>query len=175
MTTRSDFDDAMDRVGVLLAAAEQNLPPPALEATRGLVDAVLTVHREGLRLLLQKLAASPGGDGVVRDLSSLPEVEGLLLLHGLHPEPFDARVRRAVRDADIFAGKGGIVELTRLSGNSASVRVAVSEAEGAAVKEFLETRLGETAPECELTLVDSDETSATLIPLARLTARGTAP
>lgn len=85
----------------------------------------------------------------------------LLLVHDLHPDPVEVRVRRAL------AGLPGPPELLELSGASVRVRISGgcgSDATEAAVREALAAR----APEIEDVTVESGRRTGALIPVDSL-------
>lgn len=86
----------------------ESLPDPAArEAALGAVQAVLELHGEGLRRILDRLGAAQAGLLAGDDL-----VGHLLVLHGLHPAPLEERVRAALDGVRPYLGShGGDVEL----------------------------------------------------------------
>ena len=57
---------------------------------------MLELHGLGLAKLMAILAPAQGGAPVVERLVQDEHVRAMLLLHGLHPEDLETRVRRAV-------------------------------------------------------------------------------
>jgi len=70
----------------------------AVEAVRALLD----LHAEGLQRLL-----ALAGPEVTARLADDDAIGGLLLLHGLHPVPFERRVQRALDGVRPYLGSHG--------------------------------------------------------------------
>jgi hypothetical protein len=86
---------AVERVQELIAALE-DLPEPAAAPARELVQVVLGLHGRGLARMLAIIGEAGSGRLLLERLALDGEVKGLLLLHGLHPEPLETRVHRSV-------------------------------------------------------------------------------
>ena len=87
---------ALERVQELIGALE-SLPDPAAAApARELVQLVLELHGRGLARMLALIAEAEGGRVLLERLAIDEQVKGLLLLHGLHPEPLETRLHKAV-------------------------------------------------------------------------------
>lgn len=120
------FRDRLGRVESLVRALEELPDTAAREAARALTRALLDLHAAGLRRLLELVGAESAA------FADDPQVSGLLLLHGLHPLPADARVATVLERArPQFHSLGGDVELVaateevvrlRLRGNPAADR-----------------------------------------------------
>ena len=85
-------------VRVLEALPDERARRSAVEAFRALLD----LHGEAL----ERLVALAGPDVTAR-LAADPAVGGLLLLHGLHPVPFDRRVQAALDGVRPYLGSHG--------------------------------------------------------------------
>jgi Fe-S cluster biogenesis protein NfuA len=101
--------DALERVGRIeaLLADVDGLPDPrARETATELVQALLDLYGEGLARIVGRL------DGAAAGLVDDELVAHLLLLHGLHPVPLEARVRAALDEVRPYLDQhGGAVEL----------------------------------------------------------------
>ncbi len=96
----------VDRVEELLRSLEAHPDAAVRESVRELVRALLDFHLKGLTRML---TIDPG---LAVRLAAHPEVEPLLLLHGLHPEALDRRVERALdKVRPYLSSHGGHVEL----------------------------------------------------------------
>jgi Fe-S cluster biogenesis protein NfuA/nitrite reductase/ring-hydroxylating ferredoxin subunit len=100
------------RVETLLEELEGAAAPIPRDSALELVQALLDLYGEGLRRLV-RAAAERDVDGALAEAFAADElVAHLLLLHGLHPEPLDARVRRALDEVRPYLeSHGGDVEL----------------------------------------------------------------
>jgi Fe-S cluster biogenesis protein NfuA len=122
-----DFRQQHGRVEALVRALEELPDTAAREAARELTCALFALHAAGLRRALEL-----AGEDAVGRFADDATVGGLLLLHGLHPRPADARVACALeRVRPQFHSIGGDVELVsatdelvrlRLRGNPAADR-----------------------------------------------------
>jgi Fe-S cluster biogenesis protein NfuA/nitrite reductase/ring-hydroxylating ferredoxin subunit len=95
----------VERVELLLEQVETLTDPVARETATELVGALLDLYGEGLARLTEHV---PDGDALVDD----ELISHLLLLHGIHPVPLEARVRSALDEVRPYlASHGGNVEL----------------------------------------------------------------
>jgi Fe-S cluster biogenesis protein NfuA len=93
------------------------LPDPVLrEKVREMIELLLDLHGEALERMLALLDAhDKEGPSALTDLLGDEVVSSLLLLHGLHPERLEDRVRRALGDvAPALASHGGHVEFVSI-------------------------------------------------------------
>jgi Fe-S cluster biogenesis protein NfuA len=108
-----EFQARLQRLEALLQEAERCADPVAQAHLREIVQTVLDLHGAGLDRILRHLAAAgPAGASVLDACVRDEAVNGLLLLHGLHPLDLETRVRQAldaVRPA--LRAHGGNVEL----------------------------------------------------------------
>lgn len=112
-TDDAGFGERMQRVEELVGRAERFADPAAREATRELVAALLELHGAGFARVLDVLAeAAEPGRVIVRKLAADGLVASLFLLHGIHPQDLESRVRMAL-DAvrPMLKAHGGGVEL----------------------------------------------------------------
>jgi Fe-S cluster biogenesis protein NfuA len=105
----ADLDALLERV--------EQIPGPSGELALEAVAAVVEIYGAALsRALL--LARSPEA------FTSDPLLGHLLLVHGLHPDPVDVRVRRALEEVGARLGPhGASLELLGIAGGMAEVRV----------------------------------------------------
>jgi Fe-S cluster biogenesis protein NfuA/nitrite reductase/ring-hydroxylating ferredoxin subunit len=99
------------RVEELLDALKSGGFGPAASAAEELVSLLVGLYGEGLAQILSILAAQgPHGAAMIDKLADDPTVEGLLLLHGLHPLDVDARIQRALDRVRPYLGShaGGV-------------------------------------------------------------------
>jgi Fe-S cluster biogenesis protein NfuA/nitrite reductase/ring-hydroxylating ferredoxin subunit len=99
------------RVEELLAALRASGPGPAADAAEELVGLLVGLYGEGLTAITEILAgAGPAGSALLAQVADDPRVEGLLLLHDLHPLSVDERVQRALDRVRPYLGShaGGV-------------------------------------------------------------------
>ncbi len=107
------FEERLQRLESLLQAVQSLTDPQALGQTQELVQAVLDLHAEGLKRMLDHLAARGETGKELLAIFAQDEVaSGLLLLHGLHPLDLKTRVLHALdRVRPLLHSHGGNVEL----------------------------------------------------------------
>lgn len=112
------------RLQELLARAER-IPN---ESARALVyeslQSLLAFYGDGLAQLLKVLKESSAGPEIFGRLVADPLVSGVLLIHGLHPVPLEARLLVALdKLRPYFKSHGGNVELVSLENDFARLRL----------------------------------------------------
>ena len=101
---------AGERVEELLASLRSQGGAAAGTAEE-LVGLLVGLYGEGLSHIVAALAAGgEAGRAMLAELAADPVVEGLLLLHGLHPLDVDARIQRALDQVRPYLGShaGGV-------------------------------------------------------------------
>jgi Fe-S cluster biogenesis protein NfuA len=152
-----------------LLAQVEALPGPAGALALEAVAAVVETYGAALARALSYVSAAPGGaEAFVAD----PLLGHLLLVHGLHPDPVEVRVRRVLGEvSEHLGGHGGEVELVAIADGTAEVRVAGSGGCGSPSPEELTQALREVvlaaAPELG-DVVTRRASASTFIPLDAL-------
>ncbi len=152
------MDDAAARTTVvrveeLLDRAEALPDPAARELVLELAQALVEMYGEGLARTLRGLANGNGGDPLAR-LADDELVSHLLILHDLHPEPLDARVRGALAEVRPYLeSHGGDVELLAIEGGTVRLRLEGScsgcPSSALTLKSSVEEAIFAAAPEVE--------------------------
>jgi Fe-S cluster biogenesis protein NfuA len=159
-----EFRNRIRRVDDMLAGLDGLLEPAARGRIQELVGFLLDIHGEGLRRILERLSSEgPPGRSLLGDVARDEVVGGLLLLHGLHPQDLETRIREALdRVRPQLASHGGNVELVdvdeqgvlrlRLEGachgcpsSAATLRTTIEDAVHAAAPEVTELVLDTSA------------------------------
>jgi acyl CoA:acetate/3-ketoacid CoA transferase alpha subunit len=111
-----DPQDAVQRLEALIRALDAHPDRVARETARELLALVLDLHGLGLAKLMGIVSTSEGGQTILARLVEDKQVQSMLLLHGLHPEDFQTRVRKAVDRLHPHVGVHGlrldVVEIT---------------------------------------------------------------
>src|SRR4051812_39153867 len=108
------------RLDDVLGQLEQ-IPGRTAELALEAVETLTEVYGEALRRTMQCAGRS---DDVVRTLTADELLRHLLLLHGLHPDPVEARIARAVDDLRLALRKAGAdVELVGVDAGVARVSI----------------------------------------------------
>ncbi|MEO7564380.1 MAG: hypothetical protein ABIS46_04045 [Sphingomicrobium sp.] len=122
--------DVPRRIEALIKAIEAAGEHPAAASARELVTLLLDLHGDGLTAIMSVLAASPGSEAIIAKLDGDEQARALLLLHGLHPDDTETRVRRAVERLRPHLGVDGIrIEVEHVAAGTA--RLSVSDSKGA--------------------------------------------
>lgn len=116
-TVSQSFAERTQEIESLVARIENSSDPAAQTAAREMVRLLLDLHAVGLARMLEFLAQGGEGARAALDACARDElVSSLLLLHGLHPEGLEARVRKALDKVRPYLhSHGGDVELLGLS------------------------------------------------------------
>jgi len=162
-----DFRDRVGRIEEMIGGLDDLLEQEVRDRVQELVSLLLDVHGEGLKRLLGRLSAERP--------SSLDEATGdeavncLLLLHGLHPQDLETRVRLALdRVRPQLATHGGNVELVSLD-EQGVLRVRLEGAcqgcpsSAATLRTTIEDAIHSAAPEVEEIVLDTSASSTTEI------------
>ncbi len=122
-------DDAVERderrLAELIAALDALPDPRAREQAKELLQVVIEVHGAGLARLMEIVGAAEAGSAIVEAMVLDERVAGLLLLHDLHPQPLEVRVKRAVDRLRAQLGTRAIrIELVSVSQGEARLALA---------------------------------------------------
>lgn len=161
----NDFQNRLARVEDLIGALDGVLDPASRGRVQDILGVFLDIHEEGLKRFLSSVSAlGDSGRALLEDLGRDEVVGGLLILHGLHPEDLDTRIRRALeRVRPQLALHGGNVELVgvddrgvlrlRLEGSchgcpssAATLRTTIESAIQASAPDVAQIVLDEPAP-----------------------------
>ena len=159
-----EFRNRIRRVDDMLGGLDGLLDPAARARIQELLGFLLDIHGEGLRRILDRLSREGApGQSLVGELARDEVVGGLLLLHALHPQDLETRIREALdRVRPQLASHGGNVELVtvdeqgilrlRLEGachgcpsSAATLRTTIEDAVLAAAPEVTELVLDTSA------------------------------
>jgi hypothetical protein len=98
------------------------VPGPAAEVGLDAVATLTEIYGEALARIVGQVAA---GEVTVAGLAGDELVGHLLVLHGLHPDPVEQRVARALAEVRPHLGEGD-VELVGIADGVASIRITAS-------------------------------------------------
>jgi hypothetical protein len=173
---KREQEAALRRLEQLISALDEHPDPAARNPARELVELVLDLHGVGLAKLLATVAAADGGATILARLADDDQVRSLLLLHGLHPEDLESRVRKAVDRLRPHLGIHGLrLEVAEIVGGVARLRVyqssvAVNASLLWSLPGEIEDAIIEAAPDIENIVIEGlDMPSA--VAMARASAR----
>lgn len=122
--TEVTVEQSVRRIEELVTALDALPDPAAREPARALLEAVLELHGLALARIGAIVAAADGGVALLERLAADEPVQAVLLLHGLHPEPIEARVGKAIEALQPqFATRGLGLKLIESHAGLARVRV----------------------------------------------------
>ena len=113
------------RVEELLGSLSTGGFGPAAAAAEELVGLLVGLYGDGLARITEILAGEgQAGSAILAKLAEDPQVEGLLLLHDLHPLDVDARIQRALDRVRPYLGShAGGVEYLGVTDSVARLRL----------------------------------------------------
>ncbi|WP_051866273.1 hypothetical protein [Streptomyces griseus] len=149
-----------------VALAEERLSgldalPDGLAAKRAAetVETLVGLYGQGLGRITAHLADHPD---LLRRLADDELVGHLLLVHDLHPDPVETRLRQAL------AALPGPPELVELSGTAVRIRVQGGGCGSAQTEQAVRDAVAARAPEIEDVAVESGAADGALIPVDAL-------
>ncbi|MGO9544871.1 MAG: hypothetical protein ACLPPF_08765 [Rhodomicrobium sp.] len=121
---KQDADEALRRLEALIEALETHPDPAAGATARELVGLVIELHGLGLARLMAILAPAKEGATILARLAEDEHVRAMLLLHGLHPEDLETRVRRAAQKLRPHLGVHGLrLEVVEVANGAVRLRL----------------------------------------------------
>ncbi|MGO9232710.1 MAG: hypothetical protein ACLP4V_00940 [Methylocella sp.] len=156
-----DAQQALRRLQELIRVLDAHPDPAAKETTRELLALVLDLHGIGLAKLMGIVTAAEDGTSILARLVEDKQVQAMLLLHGLHPDDLETRVRRGVDRLRPHLGVHGLrLDVVEIANGTVRLRVHGSGA--AAIQAPLlwtlpgeiEDAVVEAAPDVEKILID---------------------
>ena len=156
--------DRVARIDALLEQVERLAEPAARDAATELVAAMLDLYGEGLARILAELARHDAGDAAAA-LADDELVSHLLLLHGLHPVPLEARVTGALDEVRPYlASHGGGVELLGVEEEVVRLRLEGScngcPSSAVTLKLAVEDAIHKAAPDIDEIVAEDDPEAA---------------
>jgi hypothetical protein len=169
-----ELEHPLARIGALVEGIERLPDADARERARGLVQAVLDIHRVGLARLLALASELEGGPALIDELARDQAFALILALHDLHPRDVETRVRDAVDGvAPALLEMGVAIDILAVTDENVRVRVKAAgkvRAGQAKIRAMVEEAIGRAAP--EVAAVEFDGLDPTpLVPITRLPQR----
>lgn len=93
---RPRLQEALARIDALVSALDRIADAGARDAARELLELILDLHGLALARAMAIVTSAEDGKELAERLAREEQVRAVLLLHGLHPEPLEERVRKAV-------------------------------------------------------------------------------
>ena len=167
-TETSALGQCLRRLESLIESLDRVQDANARSAARALLETALDLHGLALARILTICQGFENGDDVIRSLIDDEYVAAIALLHGLHPQEAEARLRRKIATMRPHWGVRGFrVDLISVDRTSARVRVDFADDDarqnegGLKLKRELEDLFAEAAPDLDSVVIDGlDEASA---------------
>ncbi len=152
------------RMETSIEALESIADPNARALARDLLESALDLHAIALAKVLTICQETENGELLIRNLLADPYVGAVVLLHGLHPQDAEARLRSKLAEMRPHWGVRGFrVELTHVDRTAARVQVTVSDdADRRTNKDLaleIEQVLTESAPDLDRIVVEVSDKS----------------
>ena len=130
MAKQSKFDtrhplecSVVNSIEAHIEKLEQCSDPLARETARQLVKALMDLHGRGLARIVD-IAASKGGQELIKSFASDPEIGPLFVLYDLHPTSLESRLLAALEKVrPQLAAHGGDVELLGVADGRVRLRL----------------------------------------------------
>ena len=160
MAENQELQKRLHRISGLLNELEQIADPKCRAAARELVQTLMDVHSAALERILEKaFQAGDAGQHLIDDLGGDPIVAGLLVLYGLHPDPFETRVEKALQRMGPALRTHGL-EAQLISIENADIRIRIKAgahtcgSSTATGKTMIEDAVYEAAPELSSLVIE---------------------
>lgn len=144
-------EEALRRVEEAITSLDSLPDTRGREAARELMEAVVDLHGAALARLIAIVAKSGHGEALYEAFAADHLVAGVLLLHGLHPELPDVRVRRALEALrPSLRAQGAEVMLAEVADGVARLRLRMpgaSREDAAMLRREVEAAIVEAAPD----------------------------
>jgi Fe-S cluster biogenesis protein NfuA/nitrite reductase/ring-hydroxylating ferredoxin subunit len=154
MPDRGNLSDVGERIERLLEEVRTMASPPAWERVDELIRLILELYGSGIGRIVEIVAETGGGEALMDRFARDELIASLLVLHGLHPEDFAARVGKAlVRVRPYLGSHGGDIELLEADAATGVVRLRMAgscetcPSSTVTVKLAVEGAIKELAPE----------------------------
>jgi hypothetical protein len=156
--------DCLRRMERLIEALDETRDARVRSLARALLDASLDLHGLALARMLTLAASSADGGRLLADFAADEYVAAALLLHGLHPDEPETRLRRAIAKLrETNPREIGDAEIELLDVSHAIARVSLHFGEGAdraAARREIERALIEAAPDIDRIILEDRATAA---------------
>ena len=154
----SELEASLRRVETLIAGLDRIAEPAAREPARELLELVLELHTLGLARIIAIVAGAPAGAALLDRLAEDPQARAILLLHGLHPQEAEARIRAALdRLRPDWALRGIGVRVREVKGGTARLSATAGgnrPVDATALRMEIEAAIVEAAPDLDDILIE---------------------
>lgn len=171
MSVTTDFQERIARVEGLVQKLENSGDPASRSSARELIQSLMELHGAGLERILE-IVADKGEPGIalIDSMGQDELVSSLLVLYGLHPEPFETRVLRALDKVRSVLREHG-AGLEDLAIAESTVHARISGAGSKELEKSVREALMECAPDATVVSIEGGKVRAggsNFVPVASL-------
>ena len=178
MPAQPEFPQRLQSIERLLGRIESAADPNLRTTVQELVQLVMDLHGAGLERMLELIrAAGDGGTVIIQKLGRDELVASLLVLHGLHPMDFEARVTQALDKArSRLRAHEGEVELLSIQDGAVRLRLHANGhgcgSTAQALREMVEDAVYQGAPDVTSLVIEGTEEKPGFVPIELLQGPG---
>jgi len=172
------FQNRLARIDNLVRKLESAGDPALRSVTKELMQSIMDLHAAGLERMMELSSEAGGREDTLIDRFGEDGLVGcLLVLHGLHPEGFETRVRQAVEKVrPMLRSHGAAIELVSIQQEAVHLRMSSGGggcgSSADSLKIAVEEAIYEAAPDIVHLILDSEPAKVggiSFVPLASLT------
>lgn len=162
MAQDAAFQKQIQRMGELVEQLESGADPSVRALAKELLESLMSLHGAAIERILEIVSeAAEPGEAIIRKCGNDELIGSVLLLYGLHPEPLETRVTRALEKSRPFleshAASAEVISIRE--DGAVHVRLEVKSnggcgSTGALVKSTLEAALQNAAPDAASLVVE---------------------
>jgi Fe-S cluster biogenesis protein NfuA len=161
---RREFHAHTERIERLVSRLNCSADPELRAAALELLQCVLELHGAALERMIDSIAQTAAGEAALDQAIKDDLVASLLLLHGLHPDPIETRVQRALESVRPYLrSHHGDVEFVSLQDGAVRLRLVGScgscPSSSITLKNAVEEALYAAAPDI-VEIIAEDRTAA---------------
>jgi hypothetical protein len=165
-----DLHPAVADLDTQLRQLETIGDPAARSIATDLLASILQFHTAALQQMLEVIKGNEGGAAILGRFDRDPLIRGLLLVHDLHHEPFEARLNMEIYELHpTLQKREAALELISAEEGLVHVKVKGGRQGGRPLASIVEQAIRNAVPEAEQVTVEEDVAPKTVfIPLSEL-------
>ncbi|HEX5433448.1 MAG TPA: hypothetical protein VFY05_04370 [Candidatus Angelobacter sp.] len=168
--TDQELHPAVADLETQLRQLETIADPASQRIATDLLASVLQFHTAALQHVLDAINGSEDAAAILARFDRDPLIRGMLLVHDLHPEPFQARVEKAIAELEpTMRKREATAELINAEPELVRVKIKGGRPGGKPSAPLVEQAIRNAAPEAEQVIVEEAVPStAAFVPLTEL-------
>ena len=152
---RPRVEETLRRIDDLVTGLGHIADPAARDSARELLEAILDLHGLALARMMAAVATTEEGRNLLARFAQDEQIKAVLLLHGLHPEDPETRLRHALAILQPRLDEAGIAaRLGRATANGASVRISGDPVGAERLRQQIEEAIVNAAPDLDEIAID---------------------